>query len=60
VRQFWATVRGKDEPPPKVVVHDPAGQRAHNLDDPFYDEKVQTRVAGVIASTGNRKTKDSF
>ena len=61
VRNFWSAVRGQNEPAaPKVIVHDPAGQRAHDLDDPFYDEKVQTRIAGVIAGTGNRKCKDSY
>jgi hypothetical protein len=60
VRKFWSALRQNEPAAPKVVVHDPSGQRAHDLDDPFYDDKVQSRIGGVIAGTGNRKTKDSY
>lgn len=60
-RKLWSVLNGQTEPAaPEVVVHDPAGQQAHNLDDPFYDDKVQSRIADVIAGTGNRKTKNSY
>jgi hypothetical protein len=60
-RNLWSVLTGQSAAAaPDVVLHDPAAQRAHNLDDPFYDDKVQTRIADVIASTGNRKTKNSY
>jgi hypothetical protein len=61
VRNLWLAVTGQSEPAaPAVILHDPAAQRAHDLDDPFFDEEVQTRMADVIAATGNRKCKDSY
>ena len=59
-RKFWAMIYGRKEPAAPVVVHDPAAEKAHDLDDPFFDAKVQSRMAGVIAATGNRKTKNSY
>jgi hypothetical protein len=60
-RNLWsALIRPSDPAPPEVIVHDPVGQQAHNLDNPFYDDKVQNRIADVIAHTGNRKTKNSY
>ncbi len=59
-RKFWSVVYGRSTPAaPEVIVHDPAARRPHDLDDPFFDSKVQTRMADVIAATGNRKTKNS-
>lgn len=56
MRKFAAFVFGTDTPPaPAVIVHDPAAQRAHDLDDPFFDDKVQTRIGDVIAGTGPKK-----
>jgi hypothetical protein len=60
IRRFWAAVTGPSEPAgPAVVLHDPAAQRARDLDDPFFDDKVQTRIGDVIAGAGtadgNRK-----
>jgi hypothetical protein len=39
---------------PKVVVHDPAASGPHDLDDPFYDAKIQSRLGDMIAR-GARK-----
>lgn len=56
LRSLWARLIGPTDPKaPPVVVHDPAAQRAHDLDDPFFDEKVQTRVADVIAHAGQKQ-----
>ena len=50
VQNFWFAVTGHNTPAnQKAVLHDPAAQRAHDLDDPFFDERVQMRVADVIA-----------
>jgi hypothetical protein len=39
---------------PKVVRYDPAVQRPHDLDDPFFEETVQIRIADVIAHAGHK------
>jgi len=36
-------------------VHDPAAQRPHDLDDPFFDAKVQKRVGRLIADAMERQ-----
>jgi hypothetical protein len=55
-RRIWAAVTGPAKAKtPEVFVHDPAAQQPHDLDDPFFDSKVQTRMADVIASAGQKK-----
>ena len=59
-RKFWLFVTGQrreaSKPAmPPVVVHDPAAKRAHDLDDPFFDAKVQKRMADVIAGASHKK-----
>ncbi len=34
---------------------DPAARRAHDLDDPFFDDNIQMRMADVIAGAGHKK-----
>jgi hypothetical protein len=41
-----------------VIVHDPAGQRPHDLDDPFFDAGVQSRIADVIAHNAAKKPRN--
>jgi len=62
VRKLWSAVFEQMQPDdaPVVVVHDPSAAEPHNLDDPFLDDQVRGRIAGVIANTGNRKTKNSY
>jgi len=56
MRKFWSVIYGKNEPaPPVVIVHDPAAQRPHDLDDPYFDDKVQMRMSDVIAGTAQKK-----
>jgi len=59
VRNFWFAITGQQsaiEPlPPEVIVHDPGAQRPHDLDDPFFDPKVQSRIASVIAGHAQKK-----
>ena len=62
-RELWAALTGTQKSGhartththPEVIVHDPASQGPHDLDDPFYDPKVQNRVADVIANAGQKK-----
>ena len=44
-------------PPPAVVDHDPGASRPHDLDDPFFDARVQRRVAAVIAGATQDKSR---
>ena len=53
-RRFWMAATGRKGAEPEAVsreavVHDPAAQRPHDLDDPYFDPKVQRRFADVIA-----------
>lgn len=38
-----------------VVVHDPDAGRPHDLDDPFFDRRVQSRIAEAIAQASRQK-----
>jgi len=54
IRRVWMAATGRKSPYPQVpsrdaVVHDPAAQRPHDLDDPYFDPKIQKRFADVIA-----------
>jgi hypothetical protein len=60
VRRLWLALTGQQSPapastPPPAVLHDPAAQQPHDLDDPFFDGKVQTRMGDVIAQAGQKK-----
>ena len=58
LRHFWSAMTGQDavqeSPSPKVIVHDPGAARPHDLDDPFFDPKVQERMASVIANNAKK------
>ena len=58
IRHFWSAMTGQDsarEPAaPEVIVHDPGAERPHDLDDPFFDPKVQARMASVIANNAKK------
>jgi len=58
VRNFWFAVTGhpaREPAPPEVILHDPGAQRPHDLDDPFFDPAVQSRIAGVIADNAKKQ-----
>lgn len=56
-RRLWSSAPGNpaNKKPPEVMLHDPAAQRPHDLDDPFYDQKVQERVASMISDAAKKK-----
>ena len=58
IRHFWLAVTGQDSvhkpASPEVIVHDPGAERPHDLDDPFFDPKVQSRIADVIANNAKK------
>jgi hypothetical protein len=55
VRHLWAAVSGPQKAPPVVIVHDPEAKLPHDLDDPFFDRAVQSRMADVIAHSADKK-----
>lgn len=57
VRDLWAGVAGKQphRATPDVIVHDPEAKLPHDLDDPFFDRNVQSRMADVIAHSADKK-----
>jgi hypothetical protein len=53
IRDWWCGAAGdapRSQAPKDVIVHDPGAERPHDLDDPFLDPTVQSRIGGVIAS----------
>jgi hypothetical protein len=65
LRNLWARLIAQSNPKreakhaavPPVIVHDPEAQKARDLDDPFFDRTVQTRIADVIAHAGQHQKK---
>lgn len=61
LQNLWARLIAPSEPKPAqvppVVIHDPEAEKAHDLDDPFFDRTVQTRIADVIAHAGQHPKK---
>ena len=58
IRELWSTMTGQAPAKPdlpEVIVHDPDAERPHDLDDPFFDPKVQSRMADVIAHNATKK-----
>jgi hypothetical protein len=55
---MWSLVAGQKTPSshaPAVVVHDPASDGPHDLDDPFFDSEVQARIGKAIAKATEQK-----
>lgn len=56
-RTIWQKLRdavaGQPAPRemPDAILHDPAKDGPHDLDDPFHDAKAQKRVGDVIANS---------
>ena len=59
-RGFWFAITRRKQSEraktPGVILHDPGAQGPHDLDDPFFDPKVQARMADVIAENAAKKT----
>lgn len=57
VQNLWASVAGGQprKALPEVIVHDPEAKLPHDLDDPFFDRRVQSRMADVIAHSADKK-----
>lgn len=59
VRRYWFKFTGQKHSHQNhaagVFLHDPGAQRPHDLDDPFYDPKVQARVGDAISRATLKK-----
>ena len=49
-KKLWSAIIGLRYSPPEVILHDPAASKPHDLDDPFFDRKVQEQVGQAIAN----------
>lgn len=59
VRGLWSSPERKmSRKGPEVIVHDPESNQPHDLDDPFFDRDVQSRMAGVIANAKPKSKGD--
>jgi hypothetical protein len=47
VRRFWSSVSSRR---PEVFLHDPAAALPRDLDDPFDNADVQTKVGKILAA----------
>jgi hypothetical protein len=39
------------------MIHDPAASRPHDLDDPYFDQKVQSRIGDLIARAARNEPR---
>jgi hypothetical protein len=42
---------------PDVIIHDPAASGPHDLDDPYFDPKIQSRFADLIARAARQEQR---
>jgi hypothetical protein len=57
IRDWWHGAAGDARRPlaaRDVIVHHPGAERPHDLDDPFLDPAVQSRIGGVIADKAGK------
>lgn len=57
-RGRWLAITGRGDDAtnhPAVIIHDPAAQGPRDLDDPFFDPAVQSRMGEIIAKTTSKK-----
>ena len=56
--QFFRLIWSKTIAPsaPEIIVHDPHADEPHDLDDPFFDQKVRERTAEIIAKAARKKS----
>ena len=53
LQRLWSALHWQSakaiQPTPEVIIHDPDASKPHDLDDPFFDNKVRERIGSVIA-----------
>jgi hypothetical protein len=54
--QKWRPrLRGRWSAPPAAIIHDPNSSKPHDLDDPFFERRVQELVGAIIAKAARKK-----
>ena len=48
-------LHGRWSSSPAVIIHDPGASKPHDLDDPFFDKRVQELVGTTIANAARKK-----
>jgi hypothetical protein len=56
-RRLWSAVVPTRTSRLDPLIHDPDSSRPHDLDDPFFDRKVQERVGAAIAKAALSRAK---
>ena len=49
--------RKRSRTKPDVIIHDPAASGPHDLDDPYFDPKIQSRFADLIARAARKEPR---
>jgi hypothetical protein len=47
--KLWSAIAGHRPVQHGVIIHDPDSSRPHDLDDPFFDRKIQERMGAAIS-----------
>ena len=55
--KFWRRIKAANrfQKHRGVFLHDPAAERPHDLDDPFFDNNAQARMGKAIANAKENK-----
>jgi hypothetical protein len=56
-RLWKGLIRKPSNRAPDVMIHDPAASRPHDLDDPYFDQKVQSRIGDLIARAARNEPR---
>jgi hypothetical protein len=55
IRSLWQKLIAPAAPTfSETIVHDPDAAKPHDLDDPFFDQKVRERTASIIARAATK------
>jgi hypothetical protein len=55
LRNAWSRIMRRLLVRSEVIVHDPASEKPHDLDDPLFDRNVQARIGAAIAKAAGKK-----
>jgi hypothetical protein len=53
--KLWSAITGARSVRTGFILHDPASSKPHDLDDPFFERKIQERVGQLIATAARKK-----
>jgi hypothetical protein len=55
LRNAWSRIMRRLLVRSEVILHDPASDKPHDLDDPLFDRNVQARIGAAIAKAAGKK-----